>query len=384
MLGRIFTYCFVALLLADIYIFILYIRKLTKNMLLRILWFIPSVVLLAGMYYFFFSSGRGSSHREVFSMVFMALSLPKIIFFVISLLDLPLRYFFKWKVYPFTVVGVLASLGVLYIVIYGSTAGQTRFEVREVEYSSPDLPASFDGYRIVQISDLHTGKWKGDTKPLAKVVSLVNAQKPDAVMVTGDLVHNVATELNGFDKVLSGIKAPGGVYSVLGNHDYGLYRGWKTKDDQKKNLQDLKRRQASFGWKLLNNHHTYLTKGEDKIALIGVENDGAPPFPRYGNLKKAMQGTTKQDFKILLSHDPTHWRREVLKTDVDLMLAGHTHATQFALFGLSPASFVYKEWWGMYKEGKQALYVNGGIGTAILSFRYGAWPEITVITLRKK
>ncbi len=383
MFARIFTIVFLILLIADIYIFILYIRKLTEKTLLRILWFVPSLVLMGGLYYFFYSEGR-YSHRELFMIIFMVIALPKIIFTIVSLPDLLLRPFFKWKVYPFTILALIAGLGTIYIVVYGSTVGKTSFTVREVEFSSPDLPASFDGYRIVQLSDLHIGKWEGEKEPIKQLVEIANAQRPDAIMVTGDLVHNVATELNGYEKILSTLKAPDGVYSILGNHDYGMYKSWGSKAKEKENLASLKKRQQTMGWKLLNNDHTYLTKGNEKIALIGVENDGAPPFPKYGNLPKAMKGTEGRKFKILLSHDPTHWRREVLKTDINLMLAGHTHGTQFSLWGFSPASFVYPEWGGLYKEGKQGLYVNVGIGTVGVPFRFGAWPEITVITLRKK
>lgn len=382
MIGRVLMILFPLLIVADIYIYILFIRKLTQSTLLHILWFIPSLLLI-GIYYFYIAKG-GSEYRYLFSIICLIFAVPKILFSVVSLLDLPLRYFFEWKVYPFTLVGLALAIGTVFIVIYGSTIGKTNFQVNEVEFSSSKLPKSFDGYKIVQISDIHIGNWKGDKKSIERMVALVNEQRADAVMITGDLVHNIATELDGFEDILSKIKAPDGVYSILGNHDYGSYRRWENKRAELLNFKDIQKRQADMGWQLLNNEHTYLTKPGDSITLIGVENDGAPPFSKHGDLSKAMKGTSRDDFKILLSHDPTHWRREVLSTDVDLMLAGHTHGTQFAIGRLSFASIMYSEWGGMYTEGDQGLYVNVGIGSVILPFRFGAWPEITVITLKTK
>lgn len=383
MFGRIFTIVLLIVLVSDIYIFFLYIKKLTANKALRILWFLPSVLLLGGIYYFFFS-GVSSSLRDVFSIVFIALTLPKIVFTVITLLDLPLRYFFRWKVYPFTIVALVLCLGIEYVIIYGSVWGKTKLDVKEVVFTSPDVPESFDGYKIIQVSDLHIGNWNGDRAFIQKMVDMIHDQKPDVVMVTGDLVHNRADELDDYEDILAAISAPDGVYSILGNHDYGIYNRWKDKDREKRNLQELKNRQTAMGWHLLNNEYTYLTSGNDSIALIGVENDGAPPFPQFGDLPKAMRGTENSEFKILLSHDPTHWRREVLDTDIDLMLSGHTHASQIMLGRFSFAAFVYSEWAGLYREGKQGLYVNVGIGHVGIPFRYGAFPEITVITLQKE
>ncbi len=380
MFGRIFTYLFFLMVAADIYIFMLFIRKYTRNIFLRILWFLPTI-LLAIIY--FLLDLRGDS-RDILMIVYIAIAVPKIFFAVISLLDLPLRYFFKWKVYPFTVLALFISIGMEYVIIYGGIFGTTHFKVREVEFLSPNLPASFDGYKIIQVSDIHLNGWADNKPGIERLVEIINRQNPDVVMVTGDLVHHSATELDGFETTLSSIKTRDGVYSVLGNHDYGPYRRWENKEAESENLQDLKQRQADMGWQLLNNGHTFLTKVNDTIALIGVENDGAPPFAKHGDLDKAMKGTEHYPFKILLSHDPTHWRREVLSTDIDLMLAGHTHASQFRLGNFSFASFVYSEWGGMYREENQGLYINPGIGHVGLPFRFGAWPEITVIVLKKE
>ncbi|MDR2955564.1 MAG: metallophosphoesterase [Prevotella sp.] len=383
MIGRILMYLIPALLIADIYIYMLFIRKISQNLIGGILWFLPTVLLLIGAYLFFVSRSI-SDYRDIFIFIFIAIVLPKLLFFVISLLDLPLRYFFTWKVYPFSVLGAITGLAVIFIVIYGCTYGKERFQVKQIEFSSPHLPPAFDGYKVLQVSDIHIGNWKSNTSAIEKLVNIINEQQVDAIMVTGDLVHNSASELDGYESILSRINAPDGVYSILGNHDYGLYRNWKGADERRANLEDLKKRQASMGWKMLNNEHIFLHKGNDSIALIGVENQGKPPFPEYGDLPKAMRGTEKTSFKLLLSHDPSHWRREVLSTDIDLMLAGHTHATQFAIGKLSFASLVYDEWSGLYKEDNQGLYVNVGIGYVMLPFRFGAWPEITIITLKRE
>ena len=268
--------------------------------------------------------------------------------------------------------------------LFGGIYGKEHFQVKEVSIQSADVPQGFDGYRIVQLSDIHAGSWTGNPEGLQKAVDKINALHPDLIVFTGDLVNNLATELDEFIPVLSQLKAKDGVYSVLGNHDYSLYIHWEDKNDQQANLDSLKSKEAAMGWTLLNNSHVKLYHNNDSIALIGVENSGNPPFPNYGDLKGAMQGTDGM-FKILLSHDPTHWRREVLpQTDIQLMLAGHTHAMQTKLFGFSPSRFVYPEHDGLYKENGQMLYVNIGLGYLMFPMRLGAWPEITLLTLEKE
>lgn len=384
MFRKILLILLLPMLIADVYIFFMFVRKLTKNIFLRILWFVPSILLMGGTYLYFYT-GKHFEYRDTFMVTFAGIAFAKIFFTIASWLDLPFRYFFrKWKIYPFTIVGLGIVIGVLYITIYGHVWGKTNFEVKEVTFASSSLPSSFDGYKIVQISDLHMASWEGNTAPIEKLVSIINNLQADAVMITGDLVHNRAIELDGFEEILSRIHAQDGVYSVLGNHDYGLYYPWKNEKEKKENLQSLKQRQADMGWRLLNNEHTFLKRGNDCIALIGVENAGEKHFPDFSDLPKAMNGTETTDFKILLSHDPSHWHREVLSTDIDLMLAGHTHGAQLAIGPFSPVSFMYPEWGGLYlQDDNQGLYINVGIGSVALPFRYGAFPEITVITLQK-
>jgi len=282
---------------------------------------------------------------------------------------------------PFTAIGLVLAVVSFFNILYGTLAGITRFDTKEVEYRSANIPEGFDGYRIVQISDIHIGSWQGNPEPIKQLVDLVNGQKPDLIVFTGDLVNQQSHELDGFQEILSQLYAPDGVYSILGNHDYGSYYHWQSPKAEIANLDYLIRQQKAMGWKLLNNEHDILHHKGDSIALIGVENDGEPPFSQFADLPQAMQGTERM-FQILLSHNPTHWRREVLpRSDISLMLAGHTHAMQGILFGHSLAELIYPEWRGMYYEGKRALYVNIGIGYVGLPFRFGAWPEITVLKL---
>ena len=286
--------------------------------------------------------------------------------------------FRQWTKYE--VMGI-SIWSILFNILYGTFAGITRFDTKEVEYRSANIPEGFDGYRIVQISDIHIGSWQGNPDPIKQLVDLVNGQKPDLIVFTGDLVNQQSHELDGFQEILSQLYAPDGVYSILGNHDYGSYYHWQSPKAEIANLDYLIRQQKAMGWKLLNNEHDILYHKGDSIALIGVENDGEPPFSQFADLPQAMQGTEGM-FQILLSHNPTHWRREVLpRSDISLMLAGHTHAMQGILFGHSLAELIYPEWRGMYYEGKRALYVNIGIGYVGLPFRFGAWPEITVLKL---
>ena len=381
MFGNAFLYILAVLCAADIYIFLCYIRKLTPNVLLRVLWFVPLAVIASGVYLFFVER-RFGAWQETFTLVYLTVALPQICFAVVSMPDMLLRPFLKWKVCPFTLLGLAVALGVVFVVVYGGTAGPNHFSVKEITVRSAGLSGSFDGYRIVQVSDIHLGNWRDKKKAMAKMVSLVNAQHPDAVMVTGDLVHHRADELDGVEDILSGIVAPDGVYSVMGNHDYGPYRRFDSKEGERRNLRDLKMRQARMGWRMLDNAHTFISRDGNRIAVIGVENGGSRGFADYSDLSAAMKGTEGAPFKILLSHDPTHWRREVVGSGIDLTLSGHTHAGQFVLAGFSFSSSRYDEWGGMYQESGQTLYVNAGIGQTGLRFRFGAWPEITVITLR--
>ena len=388
MLQRLFIFLLIFLILPDIYLYLRFIVHLTARRWLKILYWLPTFLLSTGLLYLVYFSNNAFAERHTqdigwFSIIFFLFTAPKLLLVLFTVLGIPFHKWLRWPRTPFICTGLTLAVVSIVMIIYGSFIGRTQFDVKEVTYSSSKLPSSFDGYRIVQLSDIHIGSWQGNASAIQNLVNLVNEQHPDLIVFTGDLVNHRAIELNDFQHILAGLKAKDGVYSILGNHDYGPYFRWKNKQEQDDNLSDLQQRQAAMGWKLLNNSHTILIQGNDSIALIGVENEGEPPFSQYADLPKAMQGTEGM-FQILLSHNPTHWRREVLpESDIDLMLAGHTHAMQLKLGNYSPSSYIYPEWSGMYLEGTRGLYVNVGIGYVGLPFRFGAWPEITVLTLRR-
>ena len=377
------------LLLPDLYIYFVYIVRRTKNTLLRLSYWIPTLLLVILYVYFMYLTGDNAmSHHALgigrLAIALMLFATPKTLFMLCSFIGILVHTLLKrCPTRPFTLVGIVLALYSFGCIAYGSFFGITRFEVKEVEYSSPRLPDGFDGYRIVQLSDIHIGSWQGRQKSIQKLVDMANGQKADLIVFTGDLVNQQSHELDGFAPILSRLHAPDGVYSILGNHDYGTYYRWKSPEEESANLDYLLRQEGAMGWTMLNNDHAIVRHNGDSIALIGVENDGEPPFSQFADLPKAIRGTDGM-FKILLSHNPTHWRREVLpRSDIDLMLAGHTHAMQGIFFGHSLAELMYPEWRGMYTEGGRSLYVNIGIGYVGLPFRFGAWPEITVITLKK-
>jgi uncharacterized protein len=262
-----------------------------------------------------------------------------------------------------------------------------NYKVKKVKLNFPNLPAGFKGLKIVQLSDIHSGSFTSQ-HDVAKGVEKALALKPDIIFFTGDLVNNVATEMKDYKEIFSQLNAPMGVYSILGNHDYGDYHKWDSPEDKKSNLEDLKKLQSEMGWRLLLDEHVVLERGEDKIGLIGIQNwSNLGQFPKYGNLAKAHTGSADLPFKILLSHDPTHWDAQVRPQfpDIDLMLAGHTHGMQFGVeipwFRWSPVQYVYRQWMGLYEEGAQKLYINRGYGFIGYPGRVGILPEITLLEL---
>jgi predicted MPP superfamily phosphohydrolase len=256
-----------------------------------------------------------------------------------------------------------------------------------VALNYPNLPASFKGLKVLQLSDIHSGSFTDRTAVL-KGVEKALALNPDLILFTGDLVNNESGEMENYMDVFSRLKAPMGVYSTLGNHDYGDYMSWPTPQAKKDNLEKLKQIHGELGWRLLMNENVLLEKGGEQIAVIGIENWSAKArFPKYGDLKKAYAGTENIPFKILMSHDPSHWDAQVRPHygDIDLMLAGHTHGMQFGMeipwLKWSPVQYVYKQWAGLYEQGKQKLYVNRGFGFIGYPGRVGILPEITLIEL---
>lgn len=283
-------------------------------------------------------------------------------------------------------LGMILGGGFLGVFMYGMT-NKYNYRVRKVRLRFPNLPDAFKGLKIAQLSDIHSGSFSN--KPaVSKGVDMVLNEKPDLILFTGDLVNDRATEMENYHDLFSKIKAPMGVYSTLGNHDYGDYVEWDSEQEKAANLEDLKQIQAKMGWKLLMNEHVIFERDGQKIALIGIENWGAKArFPKYGKLDVAYKGTETIPFKILMSHDPSHWDAQVRPEygAIDLTLAGHTHGMQFGVelphFKWSPIQYMYKQWAGLYQEGKQYLYVNRGYGFLGYPGRVGILPEITVFEL---
>jgi predicted MPP superfamily phosphohydrolase len=282
--------------------------------------------------------------------------------------------------------GMIMGGGLFGTLIYGF-GNKYNYDVKRVKLNYDNLPLAFKGLKIVHISDIHSGSFT-DKKAVIKGVEKIIREKPDLILFTGDLVNNHADEMIEYMDVFNKLKAPLGVYSTLGNHDYGDYISWDNEEDKKANLEKLKKTHSSLGWRLLMNEHIVLEKDSDKIAVIGIENwSSKAQFHKYGDLKKAYEGSDPHPFKILLSHDPSHWKAQVLEDypDIDLMLSGHTHGMQFGVeipgFKWSPVQYVYKEWSGLYEKANQKLYVNRGFGFLGYPGRVGILPEITLIEL---
>lgn len=337
-------------------------------LLLAILWWVPSLLLVlaeVGLQMGFFHK---LSVRVLFTTILFS-AFPKVVFI---LFDAFLPWFFA----------LIPALGVMGWFAFGFIEGWKRLELKHVTFTSPDLPPYFDGYRLVQITDFHLGSFPPGNDFVQKVVDATNNEEPDMILFTGDLVNNQASEVEPYLDTLGQLHASDGIYSIWGNHDYCEYGNNHSIGALKRNRRMLYGYQESLGWHQLMNEHHVVSHGMASIAVIGVENPGQPPFTNRSNLKKAMKGLNPDMFKILLSHDPHHWRREVVGKKIQLTLAGHTHAGQLKIGKWTPARMVFKEWGGAYRIGEQMLYVSSGIGGSF-PFRLGAWPELTVITLKR-
>jgi len=280
-------------------------------------------------------------------------------------------------------LGALLTTGLAY-----GMSNRYRYKIRRVRVQLKDLPIEFKGMKIAQISDIHSGSFDDPNAVSAGIASIMN-EKPDLILFTGDLVNNIAEEIVPYIDVFKELKAPLGVFSVLGNHDYGDYVSWPSDEAKKQNLEQLKQHQAEMGWRLLLNEHVILERNNQQLALIGIENWGARGFTKYGDMEKAVAGLKDLNVpvKILLSHDPSHWEAQVRKDypDIALTLSGHTHGMQFGIeipgFKWSPVQYLYKQWAGLYQEQNQYLYVNCGFGFLGYQGRVGILPEITMIEL---
>ena len=320
--------------------------------------------------------------RRVIAFVIQKITAPKAVMpspEVTAATGIPRSIFLSW-------VGI--GMGsTMFGTLLNGFSNKYNYKVKRISLAYSNLPKAFKGLRIIHISDIHSGSLN-DKAAVNHGIDLILKEKADLILFTGDLVNDRHDEMLEYKDVFSRLNAPMGVYSTLGNHDYGDYANWSSDAAKKQNLDSLKQIQKGMGWKLLMNEHVVFDRAGEKIALLGIENFGAKGrFPKYGRMQDAYPGTENIPFKILMSHDPSHWDYQVRKEykDIDLMLSGHTHGMQFGIenpyFRWSPVQWMYKQWAGLYEDGKQKLYVNRGFGFIGYPGRVGIMPEITVITL---
>lgn len=323
-----------------------------------------------------------------FFTLFALIYVPKLVFVTFHLLNSIVHHLTRCTSNIITLIGATCNVALFIILLTGTIHTRKNIVVKHVEIKHTDLPIQFDGLRIAHITDQHLGNWGKDTTFLSKVVNTINQQHPDIICTTGDMVNNFADEISPFIHIWQRMQAPLGKYAILGNHDYGDYTTWETPQARTANLNATKQHIRNSGFKLLLNQHTALTRGTDTLYIAGIENWGKPPFPQYGDLNKTMQNIPQNAFTILLSHDASHWKREVVeRKNIQLTLSGHTHAAQMGIvtkkIKFSPSAYIYDEWDGLYQHENQFLYVNHGLGFIGMAMRIGVPPEITIITLRR-
>lgn len=356
----------------------------------RLCVWLPGLLLIAALAATSFNESYSAAADQWKGMLMAATLLVAVPGMVYALLLLPMLFLRKKGRMTLWEKAVLAfTLAIAGLMLYGFTMGWRRSEVKHVTITMQNLPTAFDGYRIVQISDLHVGTLHGHPEVFESLVGQVNTLKPDIVCFTGDLVNYNPAELEEFQEIFSGLRAPDGVLSIMGNHDYMCYFRWPSAQDSLQAIARLQDMQRAMGWRLLLNESHVVRRGTngDSLVFVGLENDGPPRFPAEADMPRAMRGIGHDACRVLLQHDPSYWHREALRQDVppQLQLSGHTHAMQLSLFGWSPASWMYDEWGGTYTspDKKSTLYVNHGYGSVMMPFRLGAWPEVTVIELKR-
>ena len=375
----------------------------TQTSFFILFWSIPILAII--LMFLYTNTNYAETHKAVFSflraIVFIAY-LSKVLIIALLLIDdfrrLGMRgyeLFAGNKGFDYSRSQFLSKLGIalgsipFLSLTYGIIRNPYRYKLFKQTVKVEGLPKKLDGLKIVQISDVHSGSFTFK-EPVKNAIEMINQQKADLVFFTGDLVNNVATEMEHFTDVFDKIKARFGVFSVLGNHDYGDYVAWPSQEHKIANLEKLKDTHKKMGWQLLLNENRLLDINEEKVAVIGVENYSAHPrFPKYGDLATAHRGTETAGLKLLLSHDPSHWHDQVTSSyqDIDITFSGHTHGMQFGIeipgwIRWSPVQYVYKQWAGLYKSGRQFLYVNRGFGFLGYPGRVGILPEITVMELK--
>lgn len=384
---RIAAVLLLLLVLPALYLHFRYLHRQPRMRPWRILLWSMTAILAAGTLWYIscgFQTGQPQWLTRLFFHLLLGVSIAQLGLTIGGLLStLTKRISFLRR--TMTCIGIGLAAISLIITIMAYLFGNKRIEVKEYTFASKDLPEEFDGFRIVHISDLHLGTYGADTTRVNELIDKTLEQKGDIILFTGDLVNLESREALPFRQQLKRLTAPHGVYSILGNHDYAVYRNFEERDEQLADIEQLVILEKECGWTVLRNENAMIEKDSARIALIGVENDGKPPFPQLADIPKALKGLpTDAKFKIFMTHDPSHWRRNVLsESDAQLTLAGHTHGMQFKLGGWSPASWVYKEWGGQYYEGDRSIVVSIGLGLGAVPFRFGAWSEVCVITLKK-
>ena len=371
-------------------------RRLSKpahKKALRIAYIAVSAVVTAAMVIVALWPKKGASEHNfgilMWSMfTYLSVYIPKYFFAIACLIQKIFSKLLRRACRGIAIGGAGVAIITFVAMWWGALFTRFNIDVRDVDIEIENLPEAFCGYRIVQISDIHTGTYLGNPHFLQKVVEKINALQPDIILFTGDIVNRHSDELIPFIPTLSALHAPDGVWSIMGNHDYGEYYRWPSESDRLADVERLKKMQGNMGWNMLNNSHTVLRRGNDSIVVVGVENIGDPPFTTYGNLRKAYPSLSDSTTKILMTHNPAHWTDSIADhpdVNVALTLSGHTHAMQIRILGWSPADLRYRTWGGLYADSlDHKLYVNIGIGEVGFPSRIGATPEITLITLKKQ
>ena len=396
----------------DVYVYVALYKSIKKHkfkVLFNVVYSLAVIAAYVGLYLLYANFKYKPLQTTIipnlfigFFFSFLIFKLFLIVFFILedivrisSLFYLTIRNLFRRKRKNIAIPGRRkfirqASLMIASIpfttMIYGITKGKYDFKVSKVNLKFKNLPKAFHGFKIVQISDIHAGSF--DSKEaILDGIDLVNQQNADVILFTGDLVNNDSREIEPYIDDFKKLKANKGVFSILGNHDYGDYKKWNSDKEKQDNLNLLFEYQKQMNFQLLNNKNITISKDGESISIVGVENWGNPPFPQKGDLDIAIKGVENVPFKILMSHDPTHWTKKIIshQTQFDLTLAGHTHGMQFGVdipgFKWSPIKYIYPQWSGLYSEAKQYLYVNTGFGFLGFPGRAGIRPEITVIEL---
>jgi len=403
----------IAFLLVDIYVFQA-ILSVTKNLSptwqlsIRIGFWIPTGLCIAALFWWTFADpyNISASMRNWIITGLFATYFSKLFGVIVLLVD-DIQRLVRWMANAFykgpsnalpgevisrseflSKTALVASAIPFGAMAYGIISGAHDYRVKRVTVKLPNLPKSFDGIKIGHLSDIHSGSFFNKTAVKGGVEMMMN-EKPDLIFFTGDLVNNEATEVKEYLDVFNKLRAPRGVFSVTGNHDYGDYKSWESPEAKQQNFKDLIEAHRLLGFNLLKNSNQFIEEGDDKLAIIGIENWGAGRFSKYGKLDEAYRGTDEAAVKLLLSHDPSHWDAQVRKEykDIDVSFAGHTHGFQFGVelgnFKWSPSQYAYKQWAGLYTEDNQHLYVNRGFGYLGYPGRIGMPPELTIMELKR-